>query len=206
MFLSLQRLLLCCSSRSRHRGASMAPRLPGSSCSSHPSLCSVILPLLLPPPPPTARGSTTPCQPIRAQPHLLHHIISVSKVTGLPAPSPSLFPLWKVPHHHPHPSHPSIPPSHTELVASLALACSLLAPSPPLLLSLSAVGLPQHQRHLPPSLPPSLSPCLTLSHPLCILQHPTLRKRRRTRWTEGDETQRDVVRSAEAALCHLAPV
>lgn len=62
------------------------------------------------------KGSTTPCQPIRTQLHPLHHIISVSKVTGRPLSlslsfTPSLFPNWKVPHHHHHPSHPSFHPT-----------------------------------------------------------------------------------------------
>lgn len=61
------------------------------------------------------KGSTTPCQPIRTQLHPLHHIISVSKVTGRPLSLslslPLCFQTEKVPHHHHHPSHPSFHPT-----------------------------------------------------------------------------------------------
>lgn len=58
--------------RHRKNGAA-ASHIPAFALSSSPSSLS--------------KGSTTPCQPIRAWLHLLHHIISVSKVTGHPAHS-----------------------------------------------------------------------------------------------------------------------
>lgn len=111
-----------------------------SSCFSQPSLCAVILP-------PSflfslRKGSTTPCQPIRTQLHPLHHIISVSKVTGRPLSLSLSLPLCFqtercriiiiIP-----PIRPFTPPSHTELVASLALASPVLASSLSLSRSLS---------------------------------------------------------------------
>lgn len=88
------------------------------------------------------KGSTTPCQPIRTQLHPLHHIISVSKVTGRPLSLSLSLPLCFqtercriiiiIP-----PIRPFTPPSHTELVASLALASPVLASSLSLARSLS---------------------------------------------------------------------
>lgn len=88
------------------------------------------------------KGSTTPCQPIRTQLHPLHHIISVSKVTGRPLSLSLSLPLCFqtercriiiiIP-----PIRPFTPPSHTELVASLALASPVLASSLSLSRSLS---------------------------------------------------------------------
>lgn len=133
-------------------------------------------PLLCHPPPHPQEGKHHTLSANQSLAPPSHHIIWVSKVTGHPVLSLSLslsillllFPSGKVPHHRPLPSPPSIPLSHSELVlvsispvpVSNVPALSLSPPPHP---SLSAVGLPLQQRHLPHSFPRSLTLSL---HPL----------------------------------------
>lgn len=119
------------SEEKKKRERAAASHIPAFALSSSPSFLFSL-----------RKGSTTPCQPIRTQLHPLHHIISVSKVTGRPLSLSLSLPLCFqtercriiiiIP-----PIRPFTPPSHTELVASLALASPVLASSLSLARSLS---------------------------------------------------------------------
>lgn len=150
-----------------------------ASCFSHLSFA------LSSPPLPTARGAPHPVS--QSEPGSTLSITSSQfpRQQGIPLSLPlAVFPLWKVPHHHHHPSHPFVPHWASLALASCVLASlfsivciSSLSPS------LSAVGLPQ--QHPPHS---------------ASLHHPTSRRWIRSGLKKKKE-KREVVCTGEAAPC-----